>query len=248
MNYLKSSILTAALALVSLTSANAQTVITQWNFNASNNTPSTGAGSASLLNTTATFAAGAGGSGFDWNTSTYAAQGTGSGTRGVQFNVSTLLYSNITVSFDHRASGTASRWSQVDYTLNGTDWVTGFWNNNGGLSPHDTFYSFNVDFSSITGANDNASFGFRIVSIFSPLAFDQSSTLAGFEANTAYMRANAGAVYSPSTSSATGDYGASGTWRFDNVTVSGVPEPSSATLLGLGFLALIGLRRLNRKS
>jgi len=253
MNHLKSSILTAALALVTLSSANAQTVITQWNFEAQTNTnqptPSTGAGSASLLNgTTATISSGAGGSASGWNTSTYAAQGAGSGTRGVQFNVSTLLFSNITVSFDHRASGTNSRWSQVDYTLNGTDWVTGFWNNNGGLSPHDTFYSFNVDFSSITGANDNANFGFRIVSIFSPQAFDQSSTLAEYAANTAYMRANTGAVYSPSTSSATGDYGPTGTWRFDNVTVSGVPEPSSATLLGLGFLALIGLRRLNRKS
>jgi len=105
MNHLKSSILTAALALVSLTSANAQNVITQWNFEAQNTTPSTGTGSASLLNTTATFATGAGGSGtFGWNTTTYAAQSTGSGTRGVQFNVSTLLYSNITVSFDHRAS------------------------------------------------------------------------------------------------------------------------------------------------
>lgn len=31
-------------------------------------------------------------------------------------------------------------------------------------------------------------------------------------------------------------------------SVNPVPEPSSATLLGLGFLALIGLRRLNRKS
>jgi len=40
MNHLKSSILTAALALVSLTSANAQNVITQWNFEAQNTTPS----------------------------------------------------------------------------------------------------------------------------------------------------------------------------------------------------------------
>jgi len=31
-------------------------------------------------------------------------------------------------------------------------------------------------------------------------------------------------------------------------SISIVPEPSSATLLGLGFLALIGLRRLSRKS
>ena len=253
MNHLKSSILAAALAMVTLTSANAQTAaFTKWDFNTVTvtNSPETsiGTGTASLLNgVTATTATGNGG-GLGWNTSTYAAQGTGSGTRGVQFLVSTLLYSNITVSFDHRASGTNSRWSQVDYTLNGTDWVTGFWNNNGALSPHDTFYSFNVDFSSITAANNNANFGFRIVSIFSPTAFDQSSTLAAYAANTAYMRANAGAVYSPTESTATGDYGTSGTWRFDNVTVSGVPEPSPAALLGFGTLALLGLRRLNRKS
>jgi hypothetical protein len=35
---------------------------------------------------------------------------------------------------------------------------------------------------------------------------------------------------------------------FDLVQVTGVPEPSSAALLGFGTLALLGLRRLNRKS
>ena len=35
---------------------------------------------------------------------------------------------------------------------------------------------------------------------------------------------------------------------FRGVDINTVPEPSSATLLGLGFLALIGLRRLSRKS
>ena len=35
---------------------------------------------------------------------------------------------------------------------------------------------------------------------------------------------------------------------FRGVSLSTIPEPSSAALLGLGFLALIGLRRLNRKS
>ena len=140
MNHLKSSLLAAALAMVTLTSANAQNLMTQWTFEGDVITPSTGTGTASLLGgTTATFATGTG-TGRAWNTTTYAAQSSGSGTRGVQFLVSTLLYSNITVSFDHRASGTNSRWSQVDYTLNGTDWVTGFWNNNGALSPHDAYY------------------------------------------------------------------------------------------------------------
>ena len=202
--------------------------ITQWNFNSGTsgdvtNTPaaSSGTGSASLLGgTTGTLATGNGG-GLAWNTTTYASQSSGSGTRGVQFLFSTVGYQNLSFSYDHRASGTGSRWAQLDYTLNGTDWITGFWNNNGGLTPHDTFYSFNVDLSSITGANNNANFGVRIVSIFSPQAFDQNNSTAAFNANTAYMRANSGAVYSPSTSSSSGDYSSGGTWRFDNVTLSG---------------------------
>ena len=169
----------------------------------------------------------------------------------MQFNVSTLTFSNINISFQHRASGTGSRWAQLDYTLDGgANWTTGFWNNNGGLSPHDTFYSFNVDLSAIVGANNNADFGFRIVSIFSPLAFDQNSTNAPFAANTAYMRANAGAVYEPNVSVATGDYSTSGTWRFDNVLVTEVvPEPSTYALLALSGagLAAYRLRRRARR-
>ncbi len=161
--------------------------------------------------------------------------------------MSTVGKSNISLSFAHRASGTGSRWAQVDYTLDGgSNWTTGFWNNNGGLSPHDQFWGFDVDFSSVTGANNNAGFGFRIVSIFSPAAFDQNNTLSPYSANTAYMRANGGAVYSPLTSTATGDYGASGSWRFDNVTVSGVPEPTTGLLVGIGTLACAAFRRNRR--
>ena len=230
-----------AVATAAVSPAYADT-LAQWTFEGDVTTPSIGTGTAALVGgTTATFAAGNGG-GRGWNTSTYAAQGTGSGTRGVSFFTSTLGFTDVELSFDHRSSGTGSRWSQVDYTLDGgANWVTGFWNNGGGLSPHDTFYSFNVDFSSVSGANNNADFGVRIVSIFSPLAFDQSSTLAPFDANTAYMRSNAGAVYSPNESTATGDYGTSGTWRFDNVTFTAVPEPTSAAVL-VG-LAMVGLVR-----
>lgn len=47
------------------------------------------------------------------------------------------------------------------------------------------------------------------------------------------------------TVTAAGDTGAS---VLPTGTLSIVPEPSSATLLGLGFLALLGVRRLNRKA
>lgn len=50
----------------------------------------------------------------------------------------------------------------------------------------------------------------------------------------------------PTTYSTLASAGANNVFR--GVDINTVPEPSSATLLGLGFLALIGLRRLNRKA
>jgi autotransporter-associated beta strand protein len=213
------------------TSAAAQTTITQWNFDGDSLIPSIGSGTATALQTAGSFANGATGNGRAWNTTTYANQGTENGQRGVQFLFSTLGYEDLSFSFDHRASGTASRWAQLDYTLNGgTDWTTGFWNNNGGLSPHDNFYSFNVDFSGVTGANDNADFGVRIVSIFSPLAFNENESIS-YGANAAYMRANAEAQYQPEpgTGASTRIYASNGTWRFDNVTLTGslIPSPGA---------------------
>ena len=243
------SLMTASIAAFVAAGANAD-IVTQWNFEGDTIVASTGSGTASLTGgTTATFATGSG-VGRAWNTASYKAQGSGSGQAGVQFLASTASnggFENIQVTFDQRASGTASRWAQVDYTLDGgTSWVTGFWNNAGALSPHDTYYNFTVDFSSVTGANNNAGFGFRIVSIFSQQAFDQNSALAAFGANTAYMRANAAAVYSPNESTATGDYGVSGTWRFDNVTINGsaIPAPGAVALLGLA--GVVGALRRRR--
>jgi hypothetical protein len=242
---MKKLLTTLSLAAISLAAANAQ--IVQWTFTGNSTAPSTGSGTASLIGgTTASFASGSTGNTTTnpaWNTTNYPTQSNLSGTAGVQFLFSTVGFSSIQVSFEHRASGTASRWAQVDYTLNGgTDWVTGFWNNNGALSPHDTFSTFDVDFSSITGANNNSGFGFRIVSIFSPLGFQQNSTSGNIAANTAYMRANSDAVYTPGTGSGTGNYGSSGTWRFDNVTA--VPEPATWILVTVGAMAIMVRRKL----
>ena len=151
--------------------------ITQWTFEGDITTPATGVGTAALISgTTSTFAAGNGG-GRGWNTSAYASQSTASGVRGAEFLFSTEGYENLEFSFDHRSSATGSRWAQVDYTVDGTDWVTGFWNNAGGLSPQDAFSTAKVDFSSVTAANNNPDFGVRIMSIFSPVAFDQNAAL-----------------------------------------------------------------------
>src|SRR6266571_4229120 len=121
------------LALLSSASAD---VIVQWNFNSvppdgststGTNRPSVGVGTASLIGgTTATYAAGstndpatsADDSG--WNTSHYVGQGTGNKTAGVQFNVSTLGYSNIVVRWDHKVSSSASKYYRFQYAGDGS--------------------------------------------------------------------------------------------------------------------------------
>ena len=258
MNHLKSSILTAALALVTLSSANAQTVITAWDFESQSLTPSTGSGTASLLNTTSIAAAGSFGAGFGsglnslgtgWGMSGFPGQSTASGTEGVSFSVATTGftasdYTGLLIKFDHRVSNTASRWYQLDYTIDGTNWALGAPSLLGtsGSSAGDVWGTYQSTINSAAVLN-NSNFGFRITSVYSPNAFTQVSGNISYLANTAYEVARNG-----QSGGASSAYAATGTWRFDNVSVSAVPEPSSATLLGLGFLALIGLRRLSRKS
>lgn len=202
-------------------------VFAKWDFDAETLEPSIGIGTAlNIGGTSFTWAAGNGAApNRGWNTSTYPAQGTNSGTAGVQFFVSTLGYQNIMVSYAHRGSGTASRWAQVEYTTNGGATWTALGNNSGGISPHDTFYPFTFDLTGIPAASNNANFGIRVVSIFSPFAFDQNATLT-FGPNEAYQRANAQSG-PPGTGTGTGDYGTGGTWRFDDVTFSGDEITSS---------------------
>ncbi len=240
---MKTTICTALtlIALVMLISrTDAQTVvITQWNFDSETLVPNIGNGTASNIGGTSfTWAAGYGAApSRGWNTSTYPAQSTNSGTAGVQFMVSTLGYENIFISFYHRASGTASRWAQFEYTLDGGNTWNIYGNSNGGLSPHDTFYPFSIDMGFLTGANNNPYFGIRIVSIFSPFAFDQNATLF-YGPNEAYQRANAQSG-PPGTGTGTGDYGPAGTWRFDDITISGI-QISTSTPVQLSITSING--------
>ena len=220
--------------LVASAAAQSQT-LTKWNFNsvppdASTATgsllPSVGSGTATLVGTTGSFASGVGSTdpaaidSSGWGTSGYATQGTGDRTRGVQFNVSTVGFNLIAVSWDQRLSNTAARSAQFQYSLNGTNF-TDFGAVFSG-SPGDAWYNNrSVDLSSVTGVGNNANFAFRVVAAFEP------STSA----------------YAPATTSST--YATTGTWRFDQVSVTAVPEPGTYAIM-LAGLAMIGFMALRR--
>lgn len=232
------------LVLVMLATGNAYAEdITQWNFNsvpadASTTTgsliPNAGLGTLTTLGgLTQTFASGSSNGGSSdpvtiddtgLSTLTYATQGTNNKMSGVQFNVSTLGFEDITVSYDLRHSNTSSRYEQFQYSVDGTNFIDlALFEGNAG----DTWFNQRtIDLSTIVGADNNASFAFRVVSAFAP----STST------------------YAPSNTSS--NYATSGTWRFDMVTVSGnaiapVPEPESYAMLlaGLGIMGFTARRK-----
>jgi hypothetical protein len=215
-------------------------VITQWNFNsqpldAPENTatgsfvPLTGLGTLEGAGsiTTATFSTGLGSTD---NTATdnsgaqttgYPAQGNGSGTTGVAFKVSTVGKDNIVVYWDLRHSNTSSRYTQFQYTTDGTTWnnyeATGDLTEAGlyvGNTGDTWFLQRKADLSAISAVNNNSNFAFRIVTAFAP------GTSAYAAAQTAY--------------------GPTGTLRYDMVTVTGVvgvfnTAPTDITLSSASF-------------
>ena len=236
-------ILAASAAIATLVLPAHAVTITQWTFNsavpdANSGTgsllPSTGAGTASLVGgTTATFASGdaSGGStdpavGDDsgLNLAGFPVQGAADKTAGAQFTVSTVGFTGVLLTWDQLQSATASRYSFLQYTVNGVNYLDapsglflvaagGAWNN-----------TRSYDFSSVADVNNNALFGVRIVSTFRP------STTA----------------YDPSTVAST--YGTAGTYRFDMVTFSATPVPEVGTLaLMLAGLAAVGFVAQRRR-
>jgi PEP-CTERM motif len=226
---MKTSLFAAALVIaLAAPASTSASVLTQWNFNANDLMPSFGSGAATALGTTSSFASGAGSTDpadpdLAWNTTNYPSVSVGDKTEGVQFMVSTAGMTDVMFSFDNRQSNTGSKYLQVQYTINGTTFVDaagglfaasagGVWNNINSVS-----------FVGVAGADNNASFGLRIVTTFAP-------------GTGSYVAANPGS-----------SYGTSGTVRLDMVTVmaTAIPEPGTWALLiaGLGVVAGVARRR-----
>ncbi|MEY3084242.1 MAG: hypothetical protein RL037_422, partial [Bacteroidota bacterium] len=138
---------------------------------------------------------------------------------GVQYTASTVGSQNIRFTWDQRWSGTATNTVRLQYTLDGTTWTNftmtsanttfcngsidnGRFQNNGA---GDQYRRISADFSAITGANNNANFGVRILA-------------AHYQTTTEFRQTT------NSTLIATG-----GTWRFDNVSIQGGANVSIAS-------------------
>ena len=205
--------------LFGFTAIQAQTTITQWNFNSNppdaststgSSTPSTGSGTSSVIGgVTPSFASGSSNGGSSdpapvtdnsgYGLTTFPASGVGNKTAGYQFAVSTAGYQNIQINFDLRHSNTGSRFFTVQYTTNVTvgspTWVDFATDSTtaGDLWTNNRTYNF----TSVTALNNDSHAAFRIVASFSP-------TTGNYVAATG-----------------TSTYAATGTWRLDMFTVKG---------------------------
>lgn len=238
---------TIAIALLFSTASWGQATIAQWNFNGatastvpggtSNPSTAIGAGTLELVggvtvtNPATDFPSGAatGGSSdpvvttpntnFAWGTTNYAPQGTENKQRGIQINVSTLGYADITLRFDQRLSNTANNTYVVQYTTDRTAttpvWVDAqtftFPQGVTGTTGGDKWYNLRTaDLSAIAEIDNNANAAFRIVSAFDPIAGT-------------YLSATAPTDTSPTV------YAVTGTSRFDMITVSAATTLATST-------------------
>lgn len=181
-----------------------------------------------------TFTSAAGsGTGSAFNTTSYPTQGAGNLTRGIQFLIDTTGYTDLVLTFAQRNSNTASAWTMLQYTVDGSNWLNATTFQMPAASATTFVNGLTYDFSSIVSANNNADFGIRFVTTFVP-------------GTSAYVATAAGQTYA-----------AGGTIRYDNVLLSGtaipdvpvdpapIPEPQTYALMlaGLAAVGLIARRR-----
>jgi len=197
-------ILTLSLAsLVSI--AQASEPIALWDFNAvpessegTNHPPAAlGEGLASVLGGTGvSLAAGdpQGSGGRAWNTSRYPAQGQAAGTGGVRFEASTAGWTNLHLTFRHRASARAAAHGRIRVSADGLHFQdAGAFE----VPGPDQWHAVTVALETVPQASDNTAFALEIVSDFAP-------------------ETNRYAAAGPSST-----YSTAGTWRFDDVELRG---------------------------
>ncbi len=176
------------------------------------------------------------------------------GSQGAQFAVSTLGFSNVTVSLDWYATTQGEANMQLQYTTDGSTWnnvkLTLGGSDAGLVLSNNTTSANTVNgwFVSDSGSNPGQG-ALAGQDWFTGLTANISDPLAGNNTNFAIRIVNASTGVDDVSTKGTALNNNSGNWRFDNVAISGtavVPEPSTVAMVGMGVLGMLGLRR--RKS
>ncbi len=137
----------------------------------------------------------------NWRVTTWPVQGKQNKLSGVQFNASTVGHRKIAVNWDLRTSNTASKYTRLQYTTNGTDFV----DFQVITMPFETWVNGqSANLSGVPGVENNPDFGVRFVTEF------ESTAIGSGETN-----------YVPCNPAST--YGSAGTLRFDMVSIFGEP-------------------------
>lgn len=213
-------------AIVLLAATASAGIVAQWNFNSpvpddststGSREPSTGQGTASTLggindsfvtgDTSVKHDPAGSTDNSGWQTTKYPGAGSNNLTAGVQFNVDTTGYENISLSWYQRNTSTASRYARLQYTTDGYTFIDA---NSIAIYQDGVFTNQTADLGAVPGAANNPFFAFRIVTEF-------ESTAVGGPLES-FVATKDGA-----------SYGTSGTIRFDMVTVWGSLLPGGNT-------------------
>lgn len=205
-----------------VTSSYAQILITKWDFNAANLQPSVGTGTISLIGgTTATFAGGFDDENVGWRTANYPTQGQANLTAGIQMQVSTVGKAGITLSYAVKHGIESANTQSVLWSTDNSNYQPAqvFTFAPAASGTGDTWYTRSVSLPA--GANNQGNLYVRIVSNFT----------TGLST---YTASQLGSTYS-----------GAGPWRFDDVSFSAVPEPSTSA--AVAATALIGFAWARRR-
>jgi hypothetical protein len=142
--------------------------------------------------------------------------------QGVEFDLSTVGYQSIQASYDWESTAQGVKNLQEQYNLNTAN-SAGWTNINAPLiaQPGNYLVGNVIDLSAIPGANNDASFGIRLVSIYDPNGAADGLTQV----------TDANGTHYPYASATSGPYNnSSGNWGFDNVQISGTQLPAAPTV------------------
>ncbi len=134
-----------------------------------------------------------------WGTASYPNAGVSNKQAGVQYQVSTVGFKNLNVAYEQRASATASKFTRLQFTTNGMDFID--YPASSSFASASAWESRSFSLLGFPGVNNNPNFAVRVVSEF------QSTASYGVSGNANYV-------------GVTSSYGTGGTLSYDWVTIS----------------------------